>query len=65
FLAEAEDAVLVADADLTPQRLTGTVLGLVQDPGRLAAMSARCRELVPSGAAEALARLVITAGKAG
>lgn len=65
FLVEAEAAVLVADADLTPQKLADTVLGLAEEPGRLAAMSARCRELVPAGAAEALARLVLTAGKAG
>lgn len=65
FLVEVEAAVLVADADLTPRRLTETVLGLVQDADRLTAMSDRCRELVPAGAAEALARLVLTAGKAG
>lgn len=65
FLVEADAAVLVADADLTPQRLTTTVLELAQDPDRLATMSARCRELVPSGAAEALAELVLAAGRAG
>lgn len=65
FLVRAEAAVLVADAELTPPKLTDIVLGLVRDPGRLAAMSARCRELVPTGAAEALAHLVLTAGKAG
>ncbi len=63
FLVEAEAAVLVPDADLTPQALAELVLGLTGDPGRLAAMSARCRELVPSGAAEALARLVLDAAK--
>lgn len=63
FLVEAEAAVLVRDADLTPRTLADLVLGLVGDPGRLSAMSARCRELVPAGAAEALARLVLSAAK--
>ena len=63
FLVEAEAAVLIDNADLTRQALTEVVLGLTGDAGRLAAMSARCRELVPSGAAEALARLVLSAAK--
>lgn len=63
FLVEADAAVLIADADLTPDRLVATVIGLVQAPGRLDAMGARCRELVPSGAAEALAAMVLAAGE--
>ncbi|MEN0071986.1 MAG: undecaprenyldiphospho-muramoylpentapeptide beta-N-acetylglucosaminyltransferase [Propionicimonas sp.] len=63
FLVEADAAVLVADADLTADRLVATVIGLVQTPGRLDAMSARCRELVPAGAASALAELVLAAGE--
>ena len=65
FLVEADAAVLIADAELNPRALTGTVLDLVQDPVRLAAMSDRCRELVPAGAAEALAQLVLNAGERG
>ncbi|MCA0252120.1 MAG: undecaprenyldiphospho-muramoylpentapeptide beta-N-acetylglucosaminyltransferase [Actinobacteria bacterium] len=65
FLVEAGAGVLVPDADLSPGLLAATVLGLAHDPDRLAAMSRRCRELVPSGAAEALARIVLGAGKEG
>lgn len=63
FLVEAEAAVLVPDADLTPRMLADTVLRLASDAERLAAMSARCRELVPAGAAEALAALVLAVGR--
>ena len=63
FLVEADAALLVADSDLSPDLLAATVLGLVRQPGRLATMSSTCRELVPAGAAEALAELVLQAGK--
>ncbi len=63
FLVEADAALLVADSDLSPDLLAATVIGLVRQPGRLATMSSTCRELVPSGAAEALAELVLQAGK--
>ncbi|MEA5053823.1 MAG: undecaprenyldiphospho-muramoylpentapeptide beta-N-acetylglucosaminyltransferase [Propionicimonas sp.] len=62
FLVETGAGVLIRDADLTAPALTAAVLGLIGDPDRLAAMSAGCRELVPSGAAEALAKLVLQAG---
>jgi len=63
FLVEADAAVLLPDAELTPDRLFTTAIGLLQAPGRLEAMAARCRELVPSGAARALAELVLAAGE--
>ena len=63
FLVEADAALLVADSDLSPDLLAATVIGLIRQPGRLATMSSTCRELVPSGAAEALAELVLQAGK--
>lgn len=62
FLVEADAGVLIPDAALTADTLATTVTGLVRQPGRLAAMGERCRQLVPSGAAEALARLVLQAG---
>ncbi len=65
FLVEADAAVLIPDADLTSDLLADTVLRLAKEPDRLAAMSARCRDLVPAGAAEALAGLVLSAGKEG
>ena len=65
FLVAADAAVLVADADLTPDLLAATVIGLVRQPGRLAAMSSTCRRLVPSGAAEELAALVLRVGAGG
>lgn len=62
FLVDADAAVLIPDADLGSGILGPTVLGLLASPERLAAMSATCRRLVPSGAAQALARLVLSAG---
>ena len=63
FLVEADAGVLVADADLTPGLLAETVIGLVRQPGRLATMGQTCRRLVPSGAAQELARLVLQVGE--
>jgi len=59
FLIEAGAGMLVLDADLTATGLTGLVRELFSDPARLAEMSATCRRLAPSGAADALARLVL------
>ena len=59
FLVEADAALLVADAELNPDRLLADVTGLLGDPERLARMSATCRELVPADASAALARLVL------
>ncbi len=58
-LVAAGGAKLVADADLTPDRLVAEVLPLLQDPSVLAAMAAAGRDLVPSDAAQELARLIL------
>ena len=59
FLVEAGAGLLVPDAELTATGLTELAGGLLADPDRLAQMSAGCRRLAPSGAADALARLVL------
>jgi UDP-N-acetylglucosamine--N-acetylmuramyl-(pentapeptide) pyrophosphoryl-undecaprenol N-acetylglucosamine transferase len=55
-------AVVVPDAELTPERLEAIVLELLADPGRLAAMAAAMRSWSRPDAAEALAREVLAAG---
>lgn len=42
-LIEAGGAVLVADAELTPERVAGEVIGVLTDPPRLAAMTTAAR----------------------
>ena len=64
FLIEAGAGVLVADAELTAERLVAEVTGLLADGSRLASMSATCRRLVPADASAALARLVLEAARA-
>lgn len=59
FLIEAGAGLLVPDAELTADRLTAMVGDLFGDPDRLAEMSGTCRRLAPTGAADALARLVL------
>ena len=59
FLIEGGAGMLVADADLDADRLFTEVIGLLDNPERLAAMSAACRRLVPADASAALARLVL------
>lgn len=59
FLVRADAARLVRDADLDAARLVEEVTALMADPQRLSAMARTCRELAPSGAASALARLVL------
>ncbi|MGC3993869.1 MAG: undecaprenyldiphospho-muramoylpentapeptide beta-N-acetylglucosaminyltransferase [Propionicimonas sp.] len=59
FLVEAAAGVLIADADLDADRVVREVTGLLDDPDRLARMSADCRRLVPADASAALARLVL------
>jgi len=59
FLIEAGAGLLVPDPELTAAGLTELVRELFADPGRLAGMSDACRRLAPSGAADALARLVL------
>ena len=64
FLIEAGAGVLVADADLTADRLVTQVTGLLADPARLDRMSAECRTLVPADASAALAEMVLEAARA-
>ncbi len=59
FLIAAEAGVLVADAELDGDRLVAEVTGLLDAPGRLEAMAATCRSLVPADASVALAQLVL------
>jgi UDP-N-acetylglucosamine--N-acetylmuramyl-(pentapeptide) pyrophosphoryl-undecaprenol N-acetylglucosamine transferase len=59
FLIAADAGVLVPDAELDGDRLVAEVTGLLAAPGRLDAMAATCRTLVPSDASAALAQLVL------
>ncbi|MFZ1412379.1 MAG: undecaprenyldiphospho-muramoylpentapeptide beta-N-acetylglucosaminyltransferase [Micropruina sp.] len=59
FLIDGGAGVLVADAELTADRLLSEALPLLNDAPRLAAMSAATRNLVPADAAGELARQVL------
>lgn len=59
FLIEAGAGVLVPDADLDADLLATTVGTLLADSARLESMGRLCRSLAPSGAARALAELVL------
>lgn len=59
-LVAAGAGFLVDDGELTPATLTSLVLDTFGDPERLAAMSATCRGMYQSGAAETLAEAVLT-----
>ncbi|MFC0675487.1 undecaprenyldiphospho-muramoylpentapeptide beta-N-acetylglucosaminyltransferase [Brachybacterium hainanense] len=59
----AGGALLVADAELTPSWITGTVLPLLRDPERLAEMSARSRGFGIADAAEQMAAVVTGAAR--
>ena len=63
FLIAADAGVLVADAELDGDRLVAEVTGLLDAPGRLAAMAESCRSLVPADASAALAQLVLDVAK--
>jgi UDP-N-acetylglucosamine--N-acetylmuramyl-(pentapeptide) pyrophosphoryl-undecaprenol N-acetylglucosamine transferase len=62
-VVEAGGAVLVADADLTPDWLRAHVVPLLQDPARLAAMGAAAAHLIPLDADEKLARMILDAAR--
>jgi UDP-N-acetylglucosamine--N-acetylmuramyl-(pentapeptide) pyrophosphoryl-undecaprenol N-acetylglucosamine transferase len=47
-------AVVLLQSDLTPDSLVSTILGLISDPNRLAAMSEGARKLATPGAADAI-----------
>ncbi len=61
FLVEAGAGVLVPDAELDADRVVAEAALLLDDPDRLARMSADCRRLAPTDASAALARLVLGA----
>jgi len=58
-VVDAGGALLVADADLTPDWVAATVPPLATDPGRLAAMSAAATGIVPRDADDRLAAIVL------
>jgi UDP-N-acetylglucosamine--N-acetylmuramyl-(pentapeptide) pyrophosphoryl-undecaprenol N-acetylglucosamine transferase len=60
-VVEAGGAILVADKDFTPDWVTRTVPALLSDKDRLARMGRAARDLVPSDADEAVARMVLAA----
>jgi UDP-N-acetylglucosamine--N-acetylmuramyl-(pentapeptide) pyrophosphoryl-undecaprenol N-acetylglucosamine transferase len=57
-------ATIVADADLTPERLRTEVTALLQDPARLATMAAASTALARPDAAQAIAAEVLAAASA-
>jgi UDP-N-acetylglucosamine--N-acetylmuramyl-(pentapeptide) pyrophosphoryl-undecaprenol N-acetylglucosamine transferase len=61
WMAEAGAATILADAELSPQRLRAEVDALLGDPGRLAAMAAASRRLARPDAAAVVAREVLAA----
>jgi UDP-N-acetylglucosamine--N-acetylmuramyl-(pentapeptide) pyrophosphoryl-undecaprenol N-acetylglucosamine transferase len=61
-LADAGAGVVLPQAEVTPQRLTATVLELLEDPGRLRAMASAARGLAHPDAADRLAGLVLVVG---
>ncbi len=61
WMERAGAAIVVADADLTAERLRREVDALLGDPGRLAAMAAASRALARADAAAAIAREVVAA----
>ena len=60
-VVDAGGALLVPDAQLTPEWVGATVPALAVDPVRLAAMSAAASKLIPRDADERLARIVLAA----
>jgi len=64
WMVDAGAAVLVPDAEVTPERLRSEVDALLDDPDRLAAMSRASAALARPDAAEAIAREVLDAARA-
>lgn len=59
LLVEARAAVLLPDAELSPERLAETVLGLLGEPARLKSMGEQARALARPDAAERLVELIL------
>jgi UDP-N-acetylglucosamine--N-acetylmuramyl-(pentapeptide) pyrophosphoryl-undecaprenol N-acetylglucosamine transferase len=64
WMAEAGAAVVVADADLTPERLRAVVDGLMGDPARLEAMGRASAALARPDAAQRIAAELLAAAGA-
>ncbi|WP_152353530.1 undecaprenyldiphospho-muramoylpentapeptide beta-N-acetylglucosaminyltransferase [Brachybacterium subflavum] len=64
-VVSAGGALMIADADLDEQAITGTILPLLSDPERLRAMSDASRAFGIADAAERLAGLVLAAAHSG
>ena len=62
-MEQAGAAVIVPDAELTPERLRREVDALMGDPARLAAMAAASRALARPDAAADIAREVVAAAQ--
>jgi UDP-N-acetylglucosamine--N-acetylmuramyl-(pentapeptide) pyrophosphoryl-undecaprenol N-acetylglucosamine transferase len=60
-MAEAGAAVVVADGELTPERLRAEVDALLGDPARLGRMAAASRALARPRAAQDVAEEVLAA----
>jgi UDP-N-acetylglucosamine--N-acetylmuramyl-(pentapeptide) pyrophosphoryl-undecaprenol N-acetylglucosamine transferase len=60
-VVDAGGGLLVADAALTPEWVSASVPGLVNDAARLAEMGAAARGVIPLDADEKLARIVLDA----
>jgi UDP-N-acetylglucosamine--N-acetylmuramyl-(pentapeptide) pyrophosphoryl-undecaprenol N-acetylglucosamine transferase len=60
FLVNARAGLRIEDGELTADRLVNEVLALFADPTRMRLMSDTCLALAPSGAAHALAQLVLS-----
>jgi UDP-N-acetylglucosamine--N-acetylmuramyl-(pentapeptide) pyrophosphoryl-undecaprenol N-acetylglucosamine transferase len=65
WMADAGAAIVIADAELTPQRLRAEVDALLADPARLAAMAAASAGLARPDAAADVAAEVLEAAAAG
>jgi UDP-N-acetylglucosamine--N-acetylmuramyl-(pentapeptide) pyrophosphoryl-undecaprenol N-acetylglucosamine transferase len=65
WMAEGEAAVVIADRELTAERLGDEVARLLTDEHRLRKMSAAARRLAEPGAAERIAREVLRAASDG
>ena len=66
WMEEAGAAVVITDAELTPERLRAEVDAIATDPGRLRAMSAAARALArPDAARDVAAEVLAAARRAG
>lgn len=60
-LVEAGGGILIPDSEISGAKLASVVVEILDDPQRLAQMSATCRGMYPADAAETLAAAVIDA----